>query len=94
MYFGIFFPEGSGIRPVHMFFDRQKPTSKVIEGAAAHAGLALDRGKLAGSPEKAPPARAFPQCLDLSPPQPRPSTLPPGHPHPPPNSAEHLYDRR
>ena len=83
MYFGIFFPEGSGIRPVHMFFDRQKPTSKVIEGAAAHAGLALDRGKLAGSPEKAPPEHSLltstPALPSLAPSHPRATHTPTPH---------------
>ena len=90
MYFGIFFPEGSGIRPVHMFFDRQKPMSKVIEGAAAHAGLALDRGKLAGSPEKAPPEHS----LSASTPALPSLALPPSATHHPPTSAKHLHDRR
>ena len=52
VYFGIFFPEDSPHRPVHMFFDRQKATSKVLDGAAAHAGLKLDKGRIVGSPER------------------------------------------
>eukprot|EP00965_Chrysotila_dentata_P133265 4406587-Pleurochrysis_carterae.AAC.2 len=51
-YFGIFFPEDVGVRPAHMFFDREKPAAKILEGAAAYAGMKLDKGRLMGSPEK------------------------------------------
>merc|ERR1712087_565948 len=50
--FGIFFPEDVSARPVHMFFDREKAASKVLEGAVAHAGLKLERGRLVGSPDR------------------------------------------
>eukprot|EP00308_Calcidiscus_leptoporus_P023792 CAMPEP_0119366582 /NCGR_PEP_ID=MMETSP1334-20130426/13438_1 /TAXON_ID=127549 /ORGANISM="Calcidiscus leptoporus, Strain RCC1130" /LENGTH=150 /DNA_ID=CAMNT_0007382821 /DNA_START=96 /DNA_END=548 /DNA_ORIENTATION=+ len=50
--FGIFFPADVNIRPVHMFFDREKAASKVLDGAVAHAGLVLERGRLVGSPER------------------------------------------
>ena len=51
-HFAIFFPEDVPAKPVHMFFDREKDTIKVLEAAVAHAGLKLDRGRLVGSPEK------------------------------------------
>ena len=50
--FGIVMPESTGAPSVQMFFDKTKPVEKVIAGAAAHAGLKLDRGKLVGSPER------------------------------------------
>jgi hypothetical protein len=50
--FGIAYPEQTGAQSVHMFFDKEKPVERVISAAAAHAGLKVDRGKLAGSPEK------------------------------------------
>jgi hypothetical protein len=40
------------VRPVHMFFDREKDSQKILNGACAHAGLKIDRGRLAGSPER------------------------------------------
>ena len=52
VHFGVFFPEDIPCQPVHMFFDREKDTIKVLEAAVAHAGLKLDRGRLVGSPEK------------------------------------------
>uniref|UniRef100_A0A7S0L6P7 Uncharacterized protein n=1 Tax=Coccolithus braarudii TaxID=221442 RepID=A0A7S0L6P7_9EUKA len=54
--FGIFYPETyqdmGKMRPVHMFFDREKPAAKILEGAVAHAGLKLEKGMLVGSPGK------------------------------------------
>ena len=35
-----------------MTFDKEKPVERIIAGAASHAGLKLDKGKLVGSPEK------------------------------------------
>ena len=35
-----------------MFFDREKDSQKILAGACAHAGLKVDRGRLAGSPER------------------------------------------
>ena len=53
IYFGIFFPEDCpGVRPLHMFFDRQKGTHLVLERACAAGGLKLDRGRIVGSPAK------------------------------------------
>jgi len=52
VYFAIFFPEAEGARPAHFFFDRTKSTARVMEGATSYAGLQLDRGRLAGSPER------------------------------------------
>ena len=52
VYFGIFLPEEVEVRPVHMFFDRTKGTGLVLEAAARHARLTLDRGRLVGSPER------------------------------------------
>jgi hypothetical protein len=52
VYFGIFFPEDSPHRPVHMFFDRQKATQKVLDGATAHTGLRVEKGRIVGSPER------------------------------------------
>ena len=49
---GIVMPESTGASAVVMFFDKTKPVDKVIAGAAAHAGLAIDKGKLVGSPER------------------------------------------
>ena len=45
-------PESTGARAVHMFFDKEKPVDRIIAGAASHAGLKLDKGKLVGSPER------------------------------------------
>ena len=50
--FGVVMPESTGAAAIHMFFDKEKPVEKIIAGAAAHAGLKLDRGKLVGSPER------------------------------------------
>ena len=50
--FGIVMPESTGAQAVVMFFDKTKPVDKVIAGAAAHAGLQIDKGKLVGSPER------------------------------------------
>lgn len=50
--FAMVFPESTGVRPCHMFFDKQKPVEKVIAGAAAHGGFKVDKGKLVGSPER------------------------------------------
>ena len=50
--FGIVYPAGLGCASTWMFFDRTKPVERVIAGAASQAGLALDKGKLAGSPER------------------------------------------
>ena len=52
VHFGIFFPADLGLPPVHMFFDREKDATKILEGACGHAGLKMERGRLAGSPEK------------------------------------------
>ena len=52
VHFGIFFPEDVNCKPVHMFFDREKEASKILAGACAHAGLKMDKGRLAGSPER------------------------------------------
>lgn len=52
VYFAIFFPESQAARPCHFFFDRSKPTGRVVEDSTSYAGLQMDRGKLAGSPEK------------------------------------------
>ena len=50
--FGVFFPEDVACAPVHMFFDRQRASTKILDGACAHAGLEMDRGRLAGSPAR------------------------------------------
>ena len=34
------------VRPVHMFFDREKDSQKILNGACAHAGLKIDRGRI------------------------------------------------
>ena len=52
VHFGVFFPEDIPCPPVHMFFDREKASTKILDGACAHAGLKMDRGRLAGSPER------------------------------------------
>ena len=49
---GVVFPEDVSVRPVHMFFDKQKPGSALLIAAAAQAGLQMDKGKLIGSPER------------------------------------------
>ena len=51
---GIIFPmEAPGTTgSVFMFFDKTKPLDLVISGAARHAGLVLEKGKIVGSPEK------------------------------------------
>ena len=50
--FGIVFPEVTGVRPAHMFFNQRKPVETMIAGAAAHGGFSVDKGKLVGSPER------------------------------------------
>ena len=35
-----------------MFFDKEKPGTKLLEAAVAQAGLQMDKGKLVGSPER------------------------------------------
>ena len=40
------------LRPVHMFFDREKDAQKILDGAFAHAGLEIKQGRMAGSPER------------------------------------------
>jgi hypothetical protein len=50
--FGIIFPESTGVKAAHMFFDSTKPVEKMISGAAAHGGFSVDKGKLVGSPER------------------------------------------
>ena len=40
------------VQPVHMFFDCEKDRQKILDGACAHAGLKIERGRLAGSPER------------------------------------------
>ena len=40
------------MRPVHMFFDREKDAQKILDGAFAHAGLEIKQGRMAGSPER------------------------------------------
>mmetsp|Transcript_27039 Transcript_27039/g.81854 ORF Transcript_27039/g.81854 Transcript_27039/m.81854 type:complete len:150 (+) Transcript_27039:37-486(+) len=52
VYFAIFFPESEDAQPAYFFFDRTKPTLCVVEQATRYAGLQMDRGRLAGSPEK------------------------------------------
>tara|TARA_B110001452_G_scaffold92938_1_gene76664 strand:- start:208 stop:663 length:456 start_codon:yes stop_codon:yes gene_type:complete len=52
VHFGVFFPEDIPCPPVHMFFDREKASTKILDGACAHAGLKMERGRLAGSPER------------------------------------------
>ena len=50
--FGVVYPAGLGCASTWMVFDRTKPVERIITGAAALGGLTLDKGKLAGSPEK------------------------------------------
>lgn len=50
--FGVVFPEEVSAAPTHMFFDKQKPGTKLLEAATAQAGLKMDKGKLVGSPER------------------------------------------
>ena len=50
--FGIVYPAGLGVSSSYMFFDKEKPVEKLVAAATARAGLVLDKGKLAGSPEK------------------------------------------
>lgn len=50
--FGIIYPAGLGISSSYLCFDKEKPVEKVVAGACSAAGLVLDKGKLAGSPEK------------------------------------------
>lgn len=50
--FGMVFPESTGVRPAHMFFDKSKPVEKMITAAAQYGGFAVDKGKLVGSPER------------------------------------------
>jgi len=50
--FGIVFPEDTGVAPIHIFVDREKPVEKLIAAACSHAGLKLDKGKLVGSPQR------------------------------------------
>jgi hypothetical protein len=50
--FGIVYPAGLGVRSVYMHFDRTRPVEQVVAGAARHAGLVLEKGKLQGSPER------------------------------------------
>jgi len=49
---GILFPADAGVKGQWMFFDRARPGSKVLEAACATAGLPLDKGRIAGSPER------------------------------------------
>ena len=50
--FGIVYPAGLGISSSYLFFDKEKPVQDLVAAAAARAGLVLDKGKLAGSPER------------------------------------------
>ena len=50
--FKIVLPEVAGQKPIWMFFDKTKPVEKLIAGACKQAGLAFDKGKLVGSPER------------------------------------------
>lgn len=50
--FGIVYPAETGVRSLHMFFDKAKPVELIIAGAASQGGLKLDKGKLIGSPQK------------------------------------------
>ena len=47
---GIVYPEETSAQAVWMFFDKTKPVEAVINGAARQGGIALDKGKLVGSP--------------------------------------------
>ena len=50
--FGIIYPAGLSVQSSYLFFDKEKAVERVIAGACARANLALDKGKLAGSPER------------------------------------------
>ena len=50
--FGIIYPTGLGKRSSFMFFDKEKLVEQLVAEAAGRAGLVLDKGKLAGSPER------------------------------------------
>ena len=50
--FGIVYPQSVGIASSYMFFDKEKPVEKVVAAACSRAGLTLEKGKLAGSPER------------------------------------------
>ena len=50
--FGIVYPAGLGIHSQYMFFDKEKAVDKIITAAASRANLVLDKGKLAGSPDR------------------------------------------
>lgn len=52
IYLGVVFPEDANIKPIHMFFARSNEGTKVLEAACAAAGLKMDRGRLAGSPDR------------------------------------------
>lgn len=49
---GIIFPESANVPPLHMYFNRTQDGVKVLEAACHAAGVSLDKGRLAGSPEK------------------------------------------
>lgn len=50
--FGIIFPADLWLQSRYMFFDKEKPVERVVTAAASQVGLQLDKGKLAGSPER------------------------------------------
>jgi len=52
LYLGIVFPADVNVQPVYMFFSLSSDGNKVLEAACKAAGLMMDRGKLAGSPDK------------------------------------------
>ena len=49
---GVLFPADAAIKGQWMFFDRAKAGSRVLEAACEAAGVKLEKGRLAGSPEK------------------------------------------
>ena len=52
IYLGVIFPEEMSIRPIHMFFSKSQEGTKVLQAACVAAGVTLEHGRLAGSPEK------------------------------------------
>lgn len=50
--FGIVYPSGLGIQSHYMYFDKEKPVERVVASACSRADLILEKGRLAGSPER------------------------------------------
>lgn len=50
--FGLVYPFGLNQSSTYIFVDKEKPVDRIVTAAAKHAGLAVEKGKLVGSPER------------------------------------------